>query len=869
MKHARRGPLWMVSGLLALALAGCGGGESGGDASNSTPPPTGQTATVTGTVSGTRIVALNAGNQIVAQDDTAGKTPNAQGRYSFSLSKIPLETAVRLFFVTRGVVHPLSVGNPATNQVTFQNAATVDLGFVTADGVRATAERTPAGVTLGPDNPAIPANIIPAPATISVSTPTPASGTAILHFEVKHFAIGGQGGEHLLVRLGSDATPHHFYNAPTNQVLYQGVPTPTMQWQGPASLRFTQPPGTYQLRWSLATAGGEEYLNAEAATTTEVTLVAPPSNPPTLTLTSPAPNAELAAGPVTVSFVAQMVTLGGQGQPHVHVYLDGDPTPYEFFTGSPGQVLQNGQPSTVVQWANNSSILIPALTPGLHQIRAVIAGGSHEELANAEANPPTRSFTILAPPGTGGSVTISSPTEGSTLQTSVVIVTVAVQTFTIGLLGQPHLHFYLDNDPVPYEFLNGTGIFEENGVLQNGGHTHLVHWKSPTTFQINALRNGAHAIRAVLVDGDHQEMSQTSQTRSFSVEAPVGGDFSLQPMIQGLNLAVAFAPAPDGLVYYTEKNTGNIRVINGSAGWTLQNSVFAQVPVFLEVGGFEQDEEGLVGITLDPSYANNGYVYVFHTAPNPVRNRIVRIVKTTNGQGDAVGTFDRVVLDNLPAAKYHNGGTMTFGPDGKLYVFVGDNYIEFQDRAQQLGFLNGKFLRVNADGSIPGDNPFPGSPVYSLGHRNSFGFTFHPHTGDLWQGENGAETYDELNRILSGGNYGWPFYEGVSRDSRYLDPVHTITPQIGPTGLAAVREDSAYPERYHNNLLLVNFNNGQIRRLILGGTEFQHLADDVAGCDCGQPGLVAAMHGYNVPGQDGYIYVSNAQTIFRVLPLNP
>lgn len=420
-----------------------------------------------------------------------------------------------------------------------------------------------------------------------------------------------------------------------------------------------------------------------------------------------------------------------------------------------------------------------------------------------------------------------------------------------------------------YEFLNGPGIYEENGVRQNGGHTHLVHWKSPTTFQINALRDGPHTLRLVLVDASHQELTTTSQTRNFTVDAPVGGDFSLQPMIQGLNLAVAFAPAPDGLVYYTEKNSGKIRVVRASSGWSLQDTVFAQVPVFLEVGGFEQDEEGLIGIAIDPSYTSNGYVYAFHTAPNPTRNRIVRFQKTTNGNGDVIGTFDRVVFDNIPAAKYHNGGTMNFGPDGKLYVFVGDNYIDFQDRAQSLSFLNGKFLRLNPDGSIPGDNPFSGSPIYSLGHRNSFGFTFHPHTGDLWQGENGAQVYDEINRIVGGGNYGWPFYEGFGGDPAFTDPLLTISPQIGPTGLVAVREDSAYPERYHDNLLLVRFNGGQVDRIILGGAGFRDLVDKVPGCDCGEPGLVAMKHGFNVPGQDGHIYVSNALSIFRLVPTQP
>src|SRR5207249_2447194 len=123
------------------------------------------------------------------------------------------------------------------------------------------------------------------------------------------------------------------------------------------------------------------------------------------------------------------------------------------------------------------------------------------------------------------------------------------------------------------------------------------------------------------------------------------------------------------------------------------------------------------------------------------------------------------------------------GPDGKLYVSIGDT--GNPALAQDSTSLSGKILRFNKDGTIPTDNPFPGSPVYALGMRNTFGMTFHDDTGDLWITENGPEfpEFDEVNRIIAGGNYGWPVVTGIAGNPLFIDPLIEITPTIAPTNI--------------------------------------------------------------------------------------
>ncbi len=463
-----------------------------------------------------------------------------------------------------------------------------------------------------------------------------------------------------------------------------------------------------------------------------------------------------------------------------------------------------------------------------------------------------------APPPVAGNpatVTLASPAQGATVPVGSVTVSFTTQSFTIGAPGQPHLHFYLDNDPVPYRFYSGAGIDDSNGVLYNGAHTHVVHWKSAAAFDIFGLSSASHTVRVILADHNNNELTnaEATTTLAFSVSQPPAGDLTLQPVLSGLNFPVGLSRAPDGRVFFNERLTGKIRIIDQA--WQLVPTEFCNVAVATS------GEQGLLGLTFDPDFATNHFVYVYYSASSPLRNRVVRY----NESGGSCAN-QQIILDNLPASTNHNGGIIQFGPDGKLYVVIGD--AENTANAQSLTSLAGKILRVNPDGSAPSDNPFFSNPdanakkVYSLGHRNSYGFTFHPHTGHLWETENGPGDNDEINRVAAGGNFGWPTVGGITNDSRFLNPILAYTPTIAPTGIIAIPEDSTvYPASYRNNLLFAAWNDGRIRRVVLSGADLTQLGSTSTAYNGGQGGLLSLML-----GADGYVYVSNAGGIFKVVP---
>jgi glucose/arabinose dehydrogenase len=458
-------------------------------------------------------------------------------------------------------------------------------------------------------------------------------------------------------------------------------------------------------------------------------------------------------------------------------------------------------------------------------------------------------------PGMAPTVSITSPSAGAAIPVGPATVAFAVQNHTIGNPRTSHLHFYLDTDATAYHFYGGNGINDDNGVLYNGVHTHFVHWKSATSFDIFGLQSTAHTVRFVLADQNHNELtnSEATKTLNFSVIQPPTGDLQLQSVISGLNFPVGMALAPDGRVFFNERLTGKIRIINPQ--WQLVSTQFCQITIATN------GEQGLLGLTLDPDFTNNRFVYVYHTASSPLRNRVVRY---TESSGSC--TQETIILDNLPASTNHNGGIMQFGPDGKLYVIIGD--AENTANAQTVTSLAGKILRVNPDGSAPSDNPFFSNAnvnaklVFSLGHRNSYGFTFHPHTTHLWESENGPADNDEINRAVASGNYGWPTVKGIAGNPSFRDPILAYTPTIAPTGIIAIPEHSStYPVAYRNNLLFVDFNGGKIRRVVLSGADLTQLGTSSIAYNGGNGGLLSLML-----GADGFVYVSNTNAIFKVVP---
>lgn len=325
-----------------------------------------------------------------------------------------------------------------------------------------------------------------------------------------------------------------------------------------------------------------------------------------------------------------------------------------------------------------------------------------------------------------------------------------------------------------------------------------------------------------------------------------------QTYVNGVTMPVGLTFAPDGRLFFNEAFNGVLRVaerVDGQA--RLLPQPFAQL---ITAKG---PEAGMLGVALHPEFEQNHWVYLYYTEPDPnrqdrvpLRNRVVRFTERDN-----VGTEMTVILDDLAVSRrgVHNGGVLRFGPDGKLYVTVGN--AEEKANSSDPKKLNGKVLRLNPDGSIPSDNPTPGSAVYALGFRNPFGLTFEPGTGQAWVTENSGDNNDEVNALEAGGNYGFPQYEGFGHDPKYKDPVWSSGSRtIGPTGLTFYTGDQL--PQFKGDLFFCAMNTGELTRLRLGGPERKIVE--------GGEAVVNNCHLDVVNGPDGALYYSTVNQILRL-----
>ena len=217
-----------------------------------------------------------------------------------------------------------------------------------------------------------------------------------------------------------------------------------------------------------------------------------------------------------------------------------------------------------------------------------------------------------------------------------------------------------------------------------------------------------------------------------------------------------------------------------------------------------------------PNFAENHYFYVYYTEIDEegITQR-VPIVRYT--EVDGVATDETLIVGDLPTnpnQRFHFGGALSFGPDGKLYLMYGD--MDEATNAMDLSVAGGSILRYNPDGSIPDNNPFPDSPIYSYGHRNGFGLAWHPESDVLYESENGMFCDDELNRIEAGADYGWGATEPQTcpyPDSQGVAPIWEWNPSIAPTGMLFYTGD-ALPD-LNGHLLMCAFNTGLIYRIEL------------------------------------------------------
>ncbi|GIH92477.1 PQQ-dependent sugar dehydrogenase [Planobispora siamensis] len=254
-----------------------------------------------------------------------------------------------------------------------------------------------------------------------------------------------------------------------------------------------------------------------------------------------------------------------------------------------------------------------------------------------------------------------------------------------------------------------------------------------------------------------------SAPAATAVSQPPPGD----PRVLTKNLAVpwgiAFLPGGDALV--TERDTARLLRVTASG----------EVSEVAKIDEARPDGEGgLMGVAVSPAFDKDGFVFLYYTAASD--NRIVRY-----RYDDRTLTDAEVILDGIPKGAIHNGGRLAFGPDGYLYAATGE--VGDRQLAQALGSLAGKILRMTADGAPAPGNPFQ-NVIWSYGHRNVQGLAWDP-SGRLYASEFGSSSFDEVNLIEKGGNYGWPEVEGVGDDSRFIDPVVTwTTDEASPSGMA-------------------------------------------------------------------------------------
>jgi aldose sugar dehydrogenase len=380
----------------------------------------------------------------------------------------------------------------------------------------------------------------------------------------------------------------------------------------------------------------------------------------------------------------------------------------------------------------------------------------------------------------------------------------------------------------------------------------------------------------------------------------IDGNLTVTPYATGLSSPTQIRFIGDNDLFVTEKATGVVqRVINGGAPTEV-----------LDLNVNSADERGLLGLTLDPGFAGNGLVYVYYSVPSVtndttdpgewLENRLSSFVwnGTALTSETPLATFGSAA-DGQTEGPNHDGGPITFGPDGALYGINGDLNRDMaeqnnQSAAGSSAFVGGVY-RLNANGSVPADNPFVSQANtdfhrwYAYGVRNSYGIAFDPVTGNLWDTENGPESYDEINLVASGFNSGWNEIMGPdSRDtqgvgdlvqfagSAYSDPEFSFFAPVAVTGLAFLAP-SNLDASYDDALLVGDAINGNLYLFRLNAARDGFVLPagltDLVADSVGERDLVEFGEGFGAItdiqiGPDGAVYVTGHANgiIYRIIP---
>lgn len=539
--------------------------------------------------------------------------------------------------------------------------------------------------------------------------------------------------------------------------------------------------------WSDGGAQNHTIVMPEDDTTFTATFTGtgPGNTPPTVTLTGPSADTTM-----TVNTAVTLTATAGD--------VDGTVLAVDFRDG------------TTILGTDSTAPYSFTWTPTTNGVRSINARATDDDGSSTVSA--SRQVTVTG--GGGGdnqapTVAWTVPAEGATGLTGSITLT-ATATDNVGVSA---VEFRLDGAALgedtssPYSF-----TFPSTTPYVYGSHFFQVRSRDA------AGNVSPWATRHVTFGGDNE----------------LGDDF-VRTTLAGGNLggqATAMTFAPDGRLFVCQQN-GQLRVY--------KNGTLLATP-FLSVAVNSVSERGLLGVAFDPDYATNRYLYVYYTTSTaPIHNRVSRFTASA-GNPDVVQAGSELPILDLPTldAGNHNGGAIHFGPDGKLYVAVGDNAVG--SNAQSLTTRFGKMLRINPDGSIPTDNPFYGTTtgdnraIWALGLRNPFTFAFQPGTGRMHINDVGEGTWEEINRGQAGANYGWPTTEGATTNPNFTTPIFAYRHNnSGPnpslmtgfaiTGGAFYNPSTVlFPAHYVGSYFFSDVESGWIGRLDLETNEAHHFA---------------------------------------------
>jgi glucose/arabinose dehydrogenase len=327
--------------------------------------------------------------------------------------------------------------------------------------------------------------------------------------------------------------------------------------------------------------------------------------------------------------------------------------------------------------------------------------------------------------------------------------------------------------------------------------------------------------------------------------------FKIEKVAGGLEVPWSIVWAPDGRMIFTER-PGRVRVMDKGA--------LNPKPLFVVPDVESSGETGLMSVALHPQFSSNHFIYLSYAySSGGTKVRVVRYREAPEGLVDR-----KVIIEDLPAAQFHAGCRIRFGPDGKLYVTTGD--ATQRQLAQKLDSLAGKTLRLNDDGTVPPDNPFVGQPnarpeIWTLGHRNSQGMDWQPGSNLMFQTEHGPSGFDgpgggdEVNIVEKGKNYGWPTIHHTQSAAGLESPLLEYTPACAPASGSFYR-GSVFPQ-FKGNFFFGCLRGERLIRVVLDGRRVVSQEDLVK--NYGRIREVAE-------GPDGYLYFSTSNRDGRGKP---